>query len=65
MHEMQPMENVKFSKDKFMVTIYPNVDYAFVVTLIAIVDAMKRADTEAATKVGGGVVEAVFGAVVS
>ncbi|KAI3676276.1 hypothetical protein L1987_85881 [Smallanthus sonchifolius] len=35
--QMHPLEN----KDKVMVEIYPNVDYAFVVALIVIVDAMK------------------------
>ncbi|KAJ9547702.1 hypothetical protein OSB04_020245 [Centaurea solstitialis] len=60
MHEMQPTDNVKFSKNKFMVTIYPNVDYAFVVTLIAIVDAMERSDTSGATiEVVGGVTDLV------
>ncbi|XP_076955588.1 protein LURP-one-related 10-like [Bidens hawaiensis] len=33
------------SKDKFMVTIYPNVDYAFVITLIAMVDVMENNNT--------------------
>ncbi|KAI3781397.1 hypothetical protein L2E82_11411 [Cichorium intybus] len=55
MHKMESSENVKFVKDKFMVTIYPNVDYAFVVTLIAIVNAMKNSDTKdaVAVEVGG------------
>ncbi|KAI3771059.1 hypothetical protein L6452_02212 [Arctium lappa] len=59
MHEMQPTDNVKFSKDKFMLTIFPNVDYAFVVTLIAIVGAMKSSDTKEV--VVGGVTEAAVG----
>ncbi|GJX16731.1 LURP1-like domain-containing protein [Tanacetum coccineum] len=37
-------EKAKFDKGKFVVTISPNVDYAFVITLIAIVDAMKNID---------------------
>ncbi|KAL4568198.1 hypothetical protein LXL04_023805 [Taraxacum kok-saghyz] len=42
MYKMQsPTENMKFVKGNFMVTIYPGVDYAFVVTLMAIVEAMK------------------------
>ncbi|XP_024968612.1 protein LURP-one-related 10-like [Cynara cardunculus var. scolymus] len=67
MHEMQPMDNVKFSEDKFMVTIYPNVDYAFVVTLIAIVYAMKSSDTKdvVAGQVVGGVAQDVVSAVIS
>ncbi|KAJ9547700.1 hypothetical protein OSB04_020243 [Centaurea solstitialis] len=46
MHKMEPSKNKKFNKGKFMVTIQRNVDYAFVVALIAIVDAMKRTDAE-------------------
>ena len=46
MHKMEPSKKKKFNKGKFMVTIQQNVDYAFVVALIAIVDAMKRADAE-------------------
>ncbi|KAI3781396.1 hypothetical protein L2E82_11410 [Cichorium intybus] len=55
MYKMQSSENVKFVKNKFMVTIYPRVDYAFVVTLIAIVEAMKSSDTKdaIAVEVGG------------
>ncbi|XP_024965872.1 protein LURP-one-related 10-like [Cynara cardunculus var. scolymus] len=65
MHELQPMDNVKFSEDKFMVTIYPNVDYAFVVTLIAIVYAMESSEIKdvVAKEVAGIVAEAVVGAV--
>lgn len=37
--QMQPLD-----AKRFMVTIHPNVDYAFVVALIAIVDAMKCSD---------------------
>ncbi|KAI3781398.1 hypothetical protein L2E82_11412 [Cichorium intybus] len=60
MYKMKSMENVKFVMDKFMVTIYSNVDYAFVVTLISIVEAMKSTDTrdaiagEVAVQAGGG-----------
>ncbi|KAI7733334.1 hypothetical protein M8C21_017001 [Ambrosia artemisiifolia] len=43
-------------KDKFTVTIYPNVDYSFVVALIAIVDAMEN-------PISSGVVEAAGGGV--
>ncbi|KAI3781395.1 hypothetical protein L2E82_11409 [Cichorium intybus] len=57
MHKMESPENGKSVKDKFMVTIYPNVDYAFVVTLIAIVEAMKSPNTKNAVagQAGGGV----------
>ncbi|KAI3755360.1 hypothetical protein L1987_55157 [Smallanthus sonchifolius] len=50
MHKKHKSKKVKLDKNKFMVTIYPNVDYAFVVALIAIVDAMKTVDKEYAEK---------------
>ncbi|KAI7726099.1 hypothetical protein M8C21_002671 [Ambrosia artemisiifolia] len=43
MHKMQAQENLK---DKFWVKIYPYVDYAFVVTLMVIVEAMKSSYAE-------------------
>ncbi|KAI3671749.1 hypothetical protein L1987_87129 [Smallanthus sonchifolius] len=49
MHKKHKSKKVKLDKNKFMVTIYPNVDYAFVVALIAIVD-MKTVDKEYAEK---------------
>ncbi|KAJ0737707.1 putative tubby-like protein [Helianthus annuus] len=57
MHKMEPPESVGFVKDKFMVTIYPYVDYAFVVTLIAIVEAMNSSDAD------DDVIEEVIGSV--
>ncbi|XP_076958679.1 protein LURP-one-related 15-like [Bidens hawaiensis] len=42
--QMQKLEPPKYIKDKFLVKIYPYVDYAFVITLIAIVEAMKSSD---------------------
>ncbi|KAD5317594.1 hypothetical protein E3N88_17540 [Mikania micrantha] len=62
MHKMEPPKRFKFVKDKFMVQIYPYVDYAFVVTLIAIVEAMKSSDTVTDDDVEafiGGVTQAV------
>ncbi|GJW23964.1 LURP1-like domain-containing protein [Tanacetum coccineum] len=44
MRKMKKSKKAKFDKGKFVVTISPNVDYAFVITLIAIVDAMKNID---------------------
>lgn len=46
MYRRKKSKKAKFDKDQFMVTIYPNVDYAFVISLIAIVDAMKNKDKE-------------------
>lgn len=58
----QPLENAKPAKGKFMVTIYPSVDYAFVVALIAILDGLKNSDTTDAVAEGviGGVVEGLL-----
>ncbi|KAL8237287.1 hypothetical protein R6Q59_018368 [Mikania micrantha] len=42
MHTMDVPENARFVKDRFMLGVNANVDYAFVVSLIAIVDATKR-----------------------
>ncbi|KAI3771050.1 hypothetical protein L6452_02202 [Arctium lappa] len=55
MHKTKTSKNKKFNKGKFMMTIYQNVDYAFVVALIAIVDAMKRTDDEYAEQITGSV----------
>ncbi|KAI3514987.1 hypothetical protein L1887_13735 [Cichorium endivia] len=62
MYKLDSSENAKFSKDKFMVTIYPNVDYAFVVTLIAIIEAMKSSKTEdeVAEEVMGNIIGTFF-----
>ncbi|CAI9298906.1 unnamed protein product [Lactuca saligna] len=45
MSKMQSSENIiKFVNEKFKVTISPNVDFAFVITMIAIVEAMENSD---------------------
>ncbi|KAJ9547774.1 hypothetical protein OSB04_020317 [Centaurea solstitialis] len=41
MHPMQESGNVRFAKDKFMLEVNANVDYAFIVAIIAVIDAMK------------------------
>lgn len=51
MHKKDKSKKVKLDKKKFMVTINPNVDYAFVVALIAIVDAMKTVDEDYVEKI--------------
>ncbi|KAL7590292.1 hypothetical protein Lser_V15G39666 [Lactuca serriola] len=61
-NKMQSSENIKLVKDKFMVTIYPNVDYAFVVTLTGIVEAMKSSNTKGTEVAAGSAVGAVLGA---
>ncbi|KAJ9547699.1 hypothetical protein OSB04_020242 [Centaurea solstitialis] len=65
MQTAQPLENAKFAGDKFVVRINPNVDYAFVVSLIAIVDAMnccgiKEKLAVQVLKKGGGVLGEVL-----
>nr|XP_043622832.1 protein LURP-one-related 10-like [Erigeron canadensis] len=66
MNAVQSLEKKKMEKDKFMVTIGPNVDYAFVVALFVILDAMKNSDTKevVAGEVVGGVGD-VLGAIIS
>ncbi|MBA0553737.1 hypothetical protein Golob_012888 [Gossypium lobatum] len=44
MHKKCSVESEFLGKDKLMVTIYPNVDYAFVVALIAILDGINNDD---------------------
>nr|GEW89765.1 protein LURP-one-related 10-like [Tanacetum cinerariifolium] len=60
-HTYQPIENAQLAKGKFMVTIYPSVDHAFVVALIAILDGMKNSDST--DQVAGAVTEQVAGSV--
>ncbi|XP_004492957.1 protein LURP-one-related 10-like [Cicer arietinum] len=38
MHKKHTLKSVLIDKDHFMVTVYPNVDYAFIVALIVILD---------------------------
>lgn len=57
MHKEEQTKKVKSEKNKFMVSINPNVDYAFVVALLAIVDAMNSVDS-------GGIISEVTSQVV-
>ncbi|CAI9298907.1 unnamed protein product [Lactuca saligna] len=62
MSKIQSSENiVKFVNDKCKVTISPNVDFAFVITMIAIVEAMENSDTKSkgVVQVLGGVTKVV------
>ncbi|KAM0069604.1 hypothetical protein Hdeb2414_s0001g00003511 [Helianthus debilis subsp. tardiflorus] len=58
---MHKLQTSKYAKDKFTVTIQANMDYACVVTLLAIVDAMENPDeiNQASVEVAGGVGEAI------
>uniref|UniRef100_A0A7N2M495 Protein LURP-one-related 15 n=1 Tax=Quercus lobata TaxID=97700 RepID=A0A7N2M495_QUELO len=38
MHKKQNVQSVLLGKDNFSVTVYPNIDYAFIVALIVILD---------------------------
>lgn len=40
MHKKHTVQSVMLGKDKFVVTVYPNVDYAFIVSLIVILNAI-------------------------
>lgn len=37
-------QSVLLGKDNFMVTVYPNIDYAFIVALIVILDEINNSD---------------------
>uniref|UniRef100_A0A251SVZ6 Putative tubby C-terminal-like domain-containing protein n=1 Tax=Helianthus annuus TaxID=4232 RepID=A0A251SVZ6_HELAN len=59
--QMHKLQTSKYAKDKFTVRIPANMDYACVVTLLAIVDAMENPDeiNQASVEVAGGVGEAI------
>ncbi|XWS09473.1 hypothetical protein CRYUN_Cryun40dG0087600 [Craigia yunnanensis] len=40
MHKKHTVESILIRKDRFNVTVYPNIDYAFVVALIVILDGI-------------------------
>ncbi|XP_028764579.1 protein LURP-one-related 15-like [Neltuma alba] len=42
MHKKHTVQSVLIGKDNFMVTVYPNVDYAFIVALIVILDEINE-----------------------
>ncbi|XP_017222325.2 protein LURP-one-related 10 [Daucus carota subsp. sativus] len=42
MRKVHSITNVVFGKDKFLVTVYPHVDYAFIVTLIVILEEINE-----------------------
>lgn len=44
MHKKTSIQSVLLGKDKFMVTVYPNIDYAFIVALIVILDEINGGD---------------------
>ncbi|XP_027352864.1 protein LURP-one-related 10-like [Abrus precatorius] len=40
MHKKHTVQSIVMGKDHFMVTVYPNIDYAFIVALIVILDEL-------------------------
>ncbi|XP_027352221.1 protein LURP-one-related 10-like [Abrus precatorius] len=42
MHKKHTVQSILIGKDHFMVTVYPNVDYAFIVALIVILDEINK-----------------------
>ncbi|XP_030541858.1 protein LURP-one-related 15-like [Rhodamnia argentea] len=44
MHEKTSIQSVQLGKDQFMVMVYPNIDYAFIVALIVILDEINGGD---------------------
>lgn len=42
MHKKHTVQSVLIGKDNFAVTVYPNVDYAFIVALIVILDEINE-----------------------
>jgi uncharacterized protein YxjI len=46
MHKKHTVKSLLMGKDHFMVTVYPNVDYAFIVALIVILDEINDDEKE-------------------
>ncbi|KAF5201298.1 Lurp-one-related, partial [Thalictrum thalictroides] len=48
MHKKHSVQSIVLGKDTFMVTVYPHVDYAFIVALIVILNEINedRNDTD-------------------
>ncbi|XP_061357879.1 protein LURP-one-related 10-like [Gastrolobium bilobum] len=44
MHKKHTVQSIVIGKDNFMVTVYPNIDYAFIVALIVILDEINGDD---------------------
>jgi uncharacterized protein YxjI len=42
MHKKRTIQSVFLGKDKFMVTVYANIDYAFIISLIVVLDDINR-----------------------
>lgn len=53
MHKKHSVESILIGKDKFKVTVYPNIDYAFIVSLIVVLDAINKDSVVGIGSVGG------------
>lgn len=42
MHKKDIVQSVEYGKDNLMVRVYPNVDYAFIVAVIMILDEINQ-----------------------
>ncbi|OMO79412.1 hypothetical protein COLO4_24440 [Corchorus olitorius] len=42
MHKKHTVESILIGKDNFKVTVYTNIDYAFIVALIVILDGINN-----------------------
>ena len=55
--EKQTVKSIFLGKNNFMVTVHPNVDYAFIVALIVILDEINRSGSGSSSSggvAGGG-----------
>ncbi|XP_015086878.1 protein LURP-one-related 10-like [Solanum pennellii] len=54
MHEIITTKSLLIGKDNFMVTMYPNIDQAFIVSLIVVLDAINAVNDAAVLGVAAG-----------
>lgn len=54
MHKKHTVQSILIGKDNFTVTVYPNIDYAFIVALIVILDEINHARSSSSGGGGGG-----------
>lgn len=61
MHKKHTVQSILIGKDNFAVTIYPNIDHAFIIALIVILDEINKARSSGSGGGGGsGDISAVF-----
>ncbi|TKY65732.1 LURP-one-related 15 [Spatholobus suberectus] len=46
MHKKHTVQSILIGKDRFNITVYPNIDYAFIVALIVILDEINEDEKE-------------------